>query len=98
METTTAPVETQRPEADEVTKADRPWIVIVWNDPINLMSYVTYVFQRLFNYPRAKATKLMLQVHNEGKSVVANGSRERCEFWVSALHQYGLWATLSHDS
>jgi ATP-dependent Clp protease adaptor protein ClpS len=94
----TAPVEVERPETGELRKPDRPWIVIVWNDPINLMSYVVYVFQKLFDYPKEKATKLMLEVHHEGRSVVASGSRERCEFWVSALHGYGLWATLSHDS
>ncbi|MCA1833820.1 MAG: ATP-dependent Clp protease adapter ClpS [Actinomycetota bacterium] len=93
----TAPVEVERPETGEVEKTDRPWIVIVWNDPINLMSYVVYVFQKLFNYSRDKATKLMLEVHHEGKSVVTSGSREQCEFYTSALHQYGLWATMSKD-
>jgi ATP-dependent Clp protease adaptor protein ClpS len=95
---TTAPVETQRPDTEDAVKTDHPWIVIVWNDPINLMSYVVYVFQKLFNYPRPKATTLMLEVHNEGKSAVASGSRERCEFWVAALHRFGLWATLYHDA
>jgi ATP-dependent Clp protease adaptor protein ClpS len=95
--TTTAPVEVRRPESDEVARPDRPWLVIVWNDPINLMSYVTYVFQKLFNYPRAKAEKLMLQVHHEGKAVVANGPREKCEADVARLHTHGLWATLFKD-
>jgi ATP-dependent Clp protease adaptor protein ClpS len=95
--TEVAPVEVDRPEADEVVIPDRPWLVIVWNDPINLMSYVTFVFQKLFNYPRDKATKLMLQVHNEGKAVVSNGPRERCEADVARLHAYGLWATLFKD-
>jgi ATP-dependent Clp protease adaptor protein ClpS len=95
--TQVAPVEVERPEADEVVVGDRPWLVIVWNDPINLMSYVTYVLQKLFNYPREKATKLMLQVHNEGKAVVSNGPRERCEADVARLHSYGLWATLFKD-
>lgn len=95
--TSTAPVEVERPEAGEVSKPDRPWIVIVWNDPINLMSYVVYVFQKIFGYPKEKATKLMLEVHNLGKSVVANGTRERCEFYVSQLHHCGLWATMYHD-
>jgi ATP-dependent Clp protease adaptor protein ClpS len=94
---TTAPVEVERPQSDEAQQTERPWIVIVWNDPINLMSYVVYVFQKIFGYPRDKATKLMLEVHNLGKSVVANGSRERCEFYVSQLHGHGLWATLQHD-
>lgn len=94
---TTAPVEVERPQTGEVEETDRPWIVVVWNDPINLMSYVVYVFQRLFNYPREKATKLMLQVHHEGRAVVTSGSREQCEFYCSALHRYGLWATLGKD-
>ncbi len=96
--TSTAPVEVERPNTGEVELTDRPWIVVVWNDPINLMSYVVYVFQRLFSYPREKATKLMLQVHHEGRAIVASGGRERCEFWVSALHRYGLWATMSKDA
>ena len=79
-------------------RPDVPWVVIVWDDPINLMDYVTYVFQKLFGYPKAKARQLMLQVHNEGKAVVANGSRERCENDVARLHAHGLWATLQHDS
>jgi ATP-dependent Clp protease adaptor protein ClpS len=80
---------------DEQT--DVPWIVLVWDDPINLMDYVTYVFQKLFGYPRAKARQLMLQVHNEGKAVVASGTRERCENDVARLHAHGLWATMQHD-
>ena len=94
---TTAPVETDRPSGSEVAVPDRPWIVIVWNDPINLMSYVTYVFQKLFGYSRDKATKLMLDVHHKGKAVVASGSREKCEFDVSRLHAHGLWATMQRD-
>lgn len=97
-ETITAPTELERPDADERVEADRPWVVIVWNDPINLMSYVTYVFQRLFGYPRAKAHRLMMQVHVEGRSLVWSGPRERCEAYVSALHEYGLWATIQKDS
>lgn len=96
--TQTAPVEVERPDVDEVVVPDRPWLVIVWNDPINLMSYVTYVFQKLFNYSREKATKLMLQVHHEGKAVVSNGPRERCEADVARLHAHGLWATLFKDT
>jgi ATP-dependent Clp protease adaptor protein ClpS len=91
---TTAPVEVDRPEADEDVTLDIPWIVIVWNDPINLMSYVVYVFQKLFGYPREKATKLMLDVHQKGRAVVSEGPREKCEFDVSRLHAHGLWATL----
>ncbi|HEX4978563.1 MAG TPA: ATP-dependent Clp protease adapter ClpS [Acidimicrobiales bacterium] len=95
---TTAPVEVERPDAGESTEVDRPWIVIVWNDPINLMSYVTFVFQKLFGYSREKATKLMLQVHHEGRAVVSSGTRESCEFDVYRLHQHGLWATMEQES
>jgi ATP-dependent Clp protease adaptor protein ClpS len=76
---------------------DRPWVVIVWNDPVNLMSYVTLVFQKLFGYTVAHATRLMLQVHNEGKSVVSTGTREKAELDVARLHAYGLWATMQRD-
>jgi len=79
-------------------RPDLPWIVLVWDDPINLMEYVVYVFQKLFAFPRAKARRLMLQVHNEGKAVVANGTRERCEIDVARLHAHGLWATMQHDT
>jgi ATP-dependent Clp protease adaptor protein ClpS len=92
-----APVEVERPEADEDVRPDTPWITIVWNDPINLMSYVTYVFQTYFGYPKAKATKLMLDVHHKGKAVVSNGTREEMERDVEAMHTYGLWATLQQD-
>ena len=76
---------------------DRPWVTIVWNDPVNLMSYVTYVFQQVFGYPKAKARKLMLDVHHKGKAVVSAGAREAMERDVEVLHGYGLWATLRHD-
>ena len=78
--------------ADEL---ERPWLVIVWNDPINLMSYVTWVLQKLFGYPREKATELMLRVHNEGKAVVGSGSREKAELDCFRLHAHGLWATIA---
>lgn len=94
----TAPVEVERPDVNEVTDLDTPWIVLVWNDPINLMSYVTYVFQTLFGYSREKATSLMLDVHEKGRAVVANGTRERCELDVFRLHEKGLWATMQHDT
>jgi ATP-dependent Clp protease adaptor protein ClpS len=77
---------------------DRPWITIVWDDPINLMSYVTHVFMTVFGYPKAKATALMLDVHERGKAVVSSGPRERMEMDASRLHGFGLWATVSHDS
>ena len=80
-----APVEVDEPTIDESSKEDRPWVVIVWNDPINLMSYVTYVFQKLFGYSKDKATKLMLDVHQKGKAVVSSGSREKAELDVFRL-------------
>lgn len=98
VSTATAPVEVERPAGDEKVEPDRPWLVIVWNDPINLMSYVTFVFQKLFGYSKAKAEKLMLDVHQRGKAVVSSGNRERAEFDVSRLHAHGLWATMQKDS
>lgn len=95
---TTAPVEIERPEADEATEpivdAELPWTTVVWNDPINLMSYVAYVFESYFGYPKSKARKLMLDVHQRGKAAVSKGTREEMERDVSAMHSYGLWATL----
>ena len=81
----------------EDARPDTPWVVIVWNDPVNTFAYVIFVFQKLFGYSRAKARKLMLQVHNEGKAVVSNGTREHCENDVARLHAHGLWATMQHD-
>ncbi|MGI5491974.1 ATP-dependent Clp protease adapter ClpS [Microtetraspora malaysiensis] len=78
-------------------RPDLPWLTIVWNDPVNLMSYVTYVFQAVFGYPRQKAEKLMMDVHHKGKAVVASGSREEMERDVQILHSYGLWATVQQD-
>ena len=77
--------------------AQRPYNVVVWNDPVNLMSYVTYVFMTYFGYARAKAEKLMLDVHQEGRAIVASGSRDEMERDVTAMHSYGLWATVSRD-
>jgi ATP-dependent Clp protease adaptor protein ClpS len=96
---TSAPglVEVERPADSEHEEHDRPWIVVVWNDPINLMSYVTLVLQKLFGYSLAKATELMLQVHHEGKAVVSSGTREKAEHDVARLHAHGLWATLRQD-
>ncbi len=94
---TTAPTELERPEVNEVVATDTPWITIVWNDPVNLMSYVTYVFMTYFHYSREKAEKLMMQVHQDGRSVVSSGSREEMERDVAAMHSYGLWATLAKD-
>jgi len=92
-----AEVEVSEPSIEEDWQEERPWVVIVWNDPINLMSYVTLVFQKLFGYSLAQATKLMLQVHNEGKAVVSSGNREKSELDVSRLHAHGLWATMQQD-
>ena len=88
------PVEVEQPDTDDLTVLDRPWVTVVWNDPVNLMSYVTYVFQTYFGYSRKKAEKLMLEVHHDGKSVVSDGSREEMERDVQAMHEYGLWATI----
>lgn len=92
-----APMEAEVVEADAEVDVDRPWVVIVWNDPINLMSYVTFVFQKLFGYSRAKAEKLMMEVHTRGRAVVSTGPRERAEMHVYRLHEHGLWATLQQD-
>ena len=96
----TAPIEIEQPDvadADPLRAADRPWTTIVWNDPVNLMSYVSYVFQTYFGYPRTKAEKLMMDVHQRGKAAVSTGTREEMERDVAAMHGYGLWATLQHD-
>jgi ATP-dependent Clp protease adaptor protein ClpS len=92
-----APVQVDEPDIDDVVIPDIPWIVIVWNDPINLMSYVTFVLQKLFGYPKAKAEKLMLDVHHKGKAVVSSGPREKAELDVFRLHEHGLWATMQQD-
>jgi ATP-dependent Clp protease adaptor protein ClpS len=92
-----APVEVEQPTGDTAVVADRPWVVIVWNDPINLMSYVVFVLQKLFGYSREKATSLMLDVHHKGRAVVSSGSREKAELDVFRLHEHGLWATLQQD-
>ena len=99
MSTLTAPAEIEigEPSIEEDWQEERPWVVIVWNDPINLMSYVTLVLQKLFGYSLPRATKLMLQVHNEGKAVVSSGNREKSELDVSRLHAHGLWATMQQD-
>jgi ATP-dependent Clp protease adaptor protein ClpS len=93
----TRPGTTAVREADELAATDAPWITLVWDDPVNLMNYVTYVFQKLFGYSEPHATKLMLQVHNEGKAVVSAGTREAMEVDVSKLHAAGLWATMQQD-
>ncbi len=95
--TTLAPVEVIDTGSDEELAEDRPWVVIVWNDPINLMAYVTFVFQKLFGYSREKATALMMDVHHKGRAVVSSGNREKAELDVFRLHEHGLWATMQHD-
>lgn len=92
-----APVELDKPEVVEGSQVDVPWVTIVWNDPVNLMSYVTYVFQTYFGYPKSKAEKLMRDVHDRGKAVVSTGSREEMEKDTEAMHEYGLWATFQKD-
>jgi ATP-dependent Clp protease adaptor protein ClpS len=84
-------------DARDAVDVERPWVVIVWNDPINLMTYVTMVLQKLFGFPRAKAERLMMQVHTEGRAIVASGTREEGERDVERLHNHGLWATLRQD-
>ena len=93
----TKPGTTEQLESQPVDATTSPWVTIVWDDPVNLMTYVTYVFQKLFGYSEPHATKLMLQVHNEGKAVVSAGSRESMETDVSKLHAAGLWATMQQD-
>ena len=99
--TSPAPVEIERTESAEevfaVPEPDVPWVTIVHNDPVNLMSYVTYVFQTYFGYPKEKATQLMLDVHRKGRAVVSNGTREAMERDTQAMHEFGLWATFQKD-
>ena len=85
------------PTSEDEHSTDAPWVVLVWNDPINLMSYVVYVFQKLFGYSESKATQLMLDVHHKGRAAVAWGTREQAELDVFRLHEYGLWATMQKD-
>ncbi|MEV0677898.1 ATP-dependent Clp protease adapter ClpS [Actinosynnema sp. NPDC050436] len=98
----TTPVEHERTQVDpapeEVRTEDRPWQTLVWNDPVNLMSYVTYVFQKLFGYSRDHATKLMLDVHHKGRAIVSSGSKDKVEADVARLHAAGLWATMQRSS
>ncbi|GDY33326.1 ATP-dependent Clp protease adapter ClpS [Gandjariella thermophila] len=98
--TTPAEVEQTRvdPSGAEIGEENRPWLTVVWNDPVNLMSYVTYVFQKLFGYSKERATQLMLDVHHKGKAVVSSGSKEKVEGDVAKLHAAGLWATMQRDS
>jgi len=94
MSVSTAPEVDREVSASELISPDIPWELIVWNDPVNLMSYVSFVFQSYFGYSEAKAAKLMMQVHTEGKSAVAHGSKEKMEAHAVAMHGFGLWATV----
>jgi ATP-dependent Clp protease adaptor protein ClpS len=94
-QTATLPVEGA--EIAERPDADRPWVTVVWDDPVNMMTYVTWVFVKLFGYPKPKAEKLMLDVHTKGRATVSTGARERMEFDASRLHSYGLWATVERQ-
>ena len=94
---TPAPLDVIEPDTDDAVDLDSPWVVLVWNDPINLMSYVTFVLQKLFGYSKEKATTLMLQVHHEGKAVVSSGPRSQAERDVFRLQEHGLWATMQQD-
>ena len=87
----------ERVEVEEQTTLDTPWVAVVWNDPVNLMTYVSYVFRSYFGFPTEKADELMLQVHNNGRAVVATGSREEMERHTEAMHDFGLWATVQKD-
>ena len=93
-QTGTNPARVVEPDTETRTSTDRPWNVIVWNDPITLMSYVVYVFQKLFGFNREKATQLMLEVHHQGRSIVATVDREKAEYYVGRLHGFGLLASL----
>ena len=92
-----ATIEREDVSQDNALASDTPWVVIVWNDPINLMSYVSWVFRKLFGYSKDKADLLMLDVHHKGRAVVSNGSREKAELDVFRLHEHGLWATMQRD-
>jgi ATP-dependent Clp protease adaptor protein ClpS len=93
-----APVEQESVSTSEDAELDVPWITLVWNDPVNLMSYVTFVFQTYFGYSKNKAEKLMMDVHVKGRAVVSTGTREKMEADTEALQGYGLWATFQKDS
>lgn len=97
MATAPTPEAVVVPDADTTTARARPWRTVVWNDPVNLMSYVTYVFRTYFGFDEPTANRLMLQVHHEGRAIVSSGSREKMEVDVLAMQNYGLWATLEQE-
>jgi len=92
-----APVEIEEADTESLVVPDKPWVTIVWNDPVNLMSYVAFVFQKHFGYSKEKSTELMMDVHQKGRAAVSNGTREEMERDVESMHGYGLWATMQHD-
>ena len=94
----TMPVEVDEPDLDEIVDLDKPWVVIVWNDPINTTFYVTFVFQKLFGYTKQKAERLMLDVHEKGRAIVSSGDRTEAEADVHRLHHHGLWATMEQQT
>ncbi len=98
MTAPTAPTATPDVDVDDSVAFDHPWKVLVWDDPVNLMTYVAFVFRKLFGFSRAKADQLMMQVHIEGRAVVSSGNKEKAELDVFRLHEHGLWATLEQDS
>jgi ATP-dependent Clp protease adaptor protein ClpS len=95
--TTPMPVREAEPVDEDLPESDNPWVVVVWNDPINLISYVSFVLQQLFGYSQEKAMMLTMKVHNEGKAAVSIGSREQAEMDVYRLHEHGLWATIEQS-
>ncbi len=97
MTVSTAPDLARETHTHELSAPDVPWVLIIWNDPVNLMSYVSYVFQTYFAYSEAKAAELMMQVHTNGRSAVAHGGKEKMEADAVAMHGYGLWATVQKD-
>ena len=97
-DTLEAPAVDEEVGLDELAAPDTPWVTIVWNDPVNLMSYVTYVFRSYFGYSAERAETLMRQVHEDGRATVARGAREQMEAHVQAMHGFGLWATVQVDA
>jgi ATP-dependent Clp protease adaptor protein ClpS len=97
MSMPTAPTEIKEPIDDVDIAIEYPWVVIVWNDPINTIEYVTFVLQKLFGYGKEKAEKMTMDVHEKGRAAVSNGNREKCEMDVFKLHEHGLWATMEQD-
>ena len=87
----------ERTDIEVAQQLDTPWVTIVWNDPVNLMTYVSYVFRTYFGFARERAEELMMQVHENGRAVVASGAREEMERHVEAMHDFGLWATVGKE-